>query len=63
MGMHEPEKRAAMSKLSLDNKWKLILSHESREQSEVRSSLLYKCLRQLCDINSSGEGDNKMTVN
>ncbi|KAG0377050.1 hypothetical protein BGX24_006792 [Mortierella sp. AD032] len=36
MGMHEPEKRAAMSKLSLDNKWKLICSHESREQSEAK---------------------------
>ncbi|KAF9082646.1 hypothetical protein BGX23_012256, partial [Mortierella sp. AD031] len=36
MGMHEPEKRQAMSKLSLENKWKLILSHESREQTEAR---------------------------
>ncbi|KAF9135578.1 hypothetical protein BGW39_001904 [Mortierella sp. 14UC] len=36
MGYHEPEKRAAMSKLSLENKWKLICSHESREQTEAR---------------------------
>ncbi|CAO3564056.1 unnamed protein product [Mortierella alpina] len=36
MGMHEPEKRKAMSGLSIENKWKLIYQHESQEQSKAR---------------------------
>ncbi|KAF9357922.1 hypothetical protein BGX26_002860 [Mortierella sp. AD094] len=36
MGMHEPEKRKAMSGLSLDNKWKLIYQHEAQEQTKAR---------------------------
>ncbi|KAF9082647.1 hypothetical protein BGX23_012257 [Mortierella sp. AD031] len=36
MGMHEPEKRRALSKLSLENKWKVICQYESQEQFKAR---------------------------